>query len=334
MQIYIAVMALIAMFAHVILAVYFLNAGLIFVTFVNIADIFLWIVAFMFALTGKTRLASFICMFALIAYSIIATYLLGTGINVHWIALTALVPTAMYFDFSKNQRIFLLASIFLTVNIQIAISHLFPAPYPQYDNLFLEVFFSNIIILGIIIGLILNIVIRRRLAEAHAKELEDFKLMSFVDPLTKLNNRRYSEVFMDRMQRDKMERTCCFALLDIDNFKNVNDTFGHNIGDVVLAKFGEILRENVRNTDLACRWGGEEFLIVLNKCDLETGYIALENIRRTVEQAVVSVDGNDINFTITGGAAVWDDEGLEKTLDICDKNLYIGKRSGKNKIVV
>ena len=333
-QIYIVITSLIGMFVHIFLAFYFFALRLDVVAWVNIFDIFLWNAAFLFAMAGRTRIASSICVFTLIFYSLVGTYLLGTGVNVQWTVLTALVPTALFFDFSKRERIYLISLILLVLNVQLFIGEFFEAPYLQNDNIFLQVFLGNIVVLAIIIELFLDMIIRSRLGEVHKKELEDFKNMSYIDPLTNLNNRRYSEVFFKRLIRDELERSYCFALLDIDDFKKINDTYGHNVGDVVLEKLGEILRENTRQTDLVCRWGGEEFLLILSTCDISSGYIALEHIRKAVEQTVVLTSGHEINFTITAGAAVWHDEGIEKTLDICDKNLYKGKKSGKNKVVI
>ena len=334
MQMYISAMIFIAIASHVFLAVYFLNRGLYIVAWVNVIDILLWIIAFILNKAGRTRAASFICVFTLILYSVVGTYLLGLGINLQWIVLAAILPTALFFDFTAFQKIGLLVAVFLIVNIQMIVGELFPPPFPQYGNVFLTMFFGNLVILAILIELLLNVIIHRKLAAAHEKELEDFRLMSYIDPLTMLNNRRYSDLFLERLLRDKLEKSSCFGLIDIDNFKDVNDAYGHNIGDVVLEKIGEILRDKVRSTDLVCRWGGEEFLIVLHKCDLKTGYIAFENIRKAVEQTVVSAADHEIQFTVTCGVAVWNNEGIEKTLDDCDKNLYAGKRSGKNRVII
>ena len=333
-QMYISIIILVGIMVHAFLAGYFFYIGLQFVAWVNLVDILLWVIAFILNKAGKIRAASFTCVFALTFYSIAGTYLLGFGVNVQWIILAAVLPTALYLDFNIKQKIGLLAAVFLIVNLQMIIGEIFPPPFPQYDNMFLKVFFSNTIILAILIELVLNVLIHRKLAVEREKELEDFKLMSYIDPLTSINNRRFADIFFERLQRDKLEKSSCFGLMDIDNFKNINDTFGHKIGDVVLQKIGEILREKVRITDLACRWGGEEFLVVLNKCDLKAGYIAFENIRKAVEQTVILIGGHEISFTVTFGVATWDDEGIEKTLDICDKNLYTGKRSGKNKVIV
>ena len=334
MQMYISAMIFIGIASHIFLAAYFFNRSLYVVAWVNVFDIFLWVIAYMLNRAGKTRVASFFCVFTLIVYSIAGTYLLGLGINLQWIVLAAVLPTALYFDFTIFQKIGLLVVVFIVVNVQMIVGELFPPPFPQYGNIFLTMFFGNVVILAILVELLLNVLINRKLAAEREKELEDVKQLSYIDSLTTLNNRRYANVYLERLRRDKLEKSSCFGLMDIDNFKSINDTYGHNVGDIALQKLGEILREKVRSTDLSCRWGGEEFLVILNNCDIRAGYTAFENIRKAVEQAVVSAGDHELKFTITCGVAVWNDEGIEKTLEDCDRNLYAGKRSGKNRVVV
>ena len=124
------------------------------------------------------------------------------------------------------------------------------------------------------------------------------------------------------------------CLMDIDNFKNINDRYGHDVGDTVLKFIADVLRQNIRHTDLACRWGGEEFLVVMRMCSLETGKKILEKIRNTVEQETVQTGSGCIRISITGGAMVLRDDNIKATIEDCDKKLYEGKHSGKNKIVI
>ena len=122
--------------------------------------------------------------------------------------------------------------------------------------------------------------------------------------------------------------------MDIDDFKTVNDTYGHDTGDIVLKVIADILRRYARQSDLVCRWGGEEFLIGLPKCNMEIGRDILEKMRKAIEDETIHTASGGIKVTVTGGASILADSSVKSALEDCDKKLYEGKRSGKNKIVV
>ena len=119
-------------------------------------------------------------------------------------------------------------------------------------------------------------------------------------------------------------------MIDIDDFKKVNDTYGHLVGDKVLKKVAETTKKTIRKSDVAIRYGGEEFLIILPHTDLEAAKIAAERIRKNIEK--LDVDG--VKVTVSVGIA---DNSLSPKLEDlirkADQALYIAKRTGKNKVV-
>ncbi|RUM42165.1 MAG: GGDEF domain-containing protein [Desulfurobacterium sp.] len=119
-------------------------------------------------------------------------------------------------------------------------------------------------------------------------------------------------------------------MIDIDNFKKINDTYGHLFGDKVLKKVAETIRKTLRSSDIAIRYGGEEFLVILPHTDLESAKIVGERIRKTIER--LDIDG--IKITISVGIA--DNTlspGLEDLIRKADQALYIAKRTGKNRVI-
>ena len=124
------------------------------------------------------------------------------------------------------------------------------------------------------------------------------------------------------------------AMADIDNFKHINDTYGHNFGDYVLQTLSELMQKEIEDSDI-CRWGGEEFLIIGHGKDIDKAYKVLEQFRSYVEAYNFSNKGSETNLTITIGLAKYE-AGLNMTdwVSIADKKLYAGKYSGKNKIVL
>ena len=126
----------------------------------------------------------------------------------------------------------------------------------------------------------------------------------------------------------------CVVMCDIDDFKHVNDAYGHSVGDAVLSKVGRILLTSIRRDDAVCRWGGEEFLMVL-RCDLEVGRDTVERIRRKLSLTTVEAGGTSITVTMTFGLAdCLEAESFDELVRIADGNLFQGKRSGKNCVVL
>jgi diguanylate cyclase (GGDEF)-like protein len=127
-------------------------------------------------------------------------------------------------------------------------------------------------------------------------------------------------------------------MLDLDHFKAVNDSYGHMLGDVVLARVGGIVRQAVRDADAACRVGGEEFAVVLPETAREGGYAVAERIRRRVEHAFrnASVEGHDIPMTVSAGLAIFPDDALHgnELIARADEALYGAKHAGRNRVCV
>ena len=161
------------------------------------------------------------------------------------------------------------------------------------------------------------------------KELEYNATMDF---LTDLYNRRKSdEILENEWERYKRyKRNFSIIILDIDDFKNINDKYGHNVGDKILNEFAGILKENVRKTDKIGRWGGEEFLIVCPESNLEESLIVAEKIRTGICKNKFEVDE-----LITGSFGISTAKGKESIYELvskADEAMYIAKNKGKNRI--
>ena len=157
--------------------------------------------------------------------------------------------------------------------------------------------------------------------------------IAVTDPLTGLNNRGKLDQALSRaLRRAKYEKLgCCVILLDIDHFKRVNDDFGHQTGDRILIELAQLLRSNLRATDIVGRWGGEEFLIVLPATDRQQGKMLAEKIRNTVATFVFV---NDIHITISSGVACYQTDDSEQTLmRRADQALYAAKAQGRNRTI-
>jgi len=163
--------------------------------------------------------------------------------------------------------------------------------------------------------------------------------MAITDQLTGLHNRRYMSRHLDTLMANarKSERPLAFVIMDIDYFKQVNDTYGHDIGDEVLKEFASRIAANTRGIDLACRYGGEEFVVAMPDTDIAFATNIAERLRQSIETTPVKISRAPGQLTITISIGIARCEGASDTaeslLHRADQALYRAKRTGRNKVV-
>ncbi len=187
--------------------------------------------------------------------------------------------------------------------------------------------------------------------QKRIKELEEevaqLRELAYKDELTALYNRHgfkeesakfIYEVkgYLENPSRRKNFLVKSFSLMifDIDNFKKINDTYGHQAGDAILKLVSKIIKERVREIDMVARWGGEEIIVGLVGSEEDHAYKVADDIRKKIEEATIDWEGKTIKFTVSGGVAGFaeakDFDGLFKK---SDEALYKAKETGKNKII-
>ena len=167
-------------------------------------------------------------------------------------------------------------------------------------------------------------------------EQKYFNSLALTDALTGMNNRRGLDYLLQTIIPTYNRNKKCFSVvtIDIDFFKKVNDTYGHDGGDVVLKKFAELITSNHRNNDISCRFGGEEFIIVLPDTNKEDAIILSEKIRTIIENAEIEIQNKNLKITASFGLATsCEDVNMDELYKDSDKALYIAKYTGRNKVV-
>lgn len=167
---------------------------------------------------------------------------------------------------------------------------------------------------------------------------ETLKHQSIRDPLTGLFNRRYLQEYLDTalQQAREKQQSIGIIILDVDYFKNFNDTFGHQAGDAVLQAIGKLLIQSISNVDLACRYGGEEFLVVLAGANLAVTQAKAETLRSEVKLLQLEYEGKSLgSITCSFGVACFPKHGqtLQDLVAIADAALYEGKKLGRDRVV-
>jgi two-component system cell cycle response regulator len=177
----------------------------------------------------------------------------------------------------------------------------------------------------------------------HVKRLQDqlrdrnatLDRVSRTDALTGLYNRRHLDEELTRRHADarRHREPLCVLLLDIDHFKDINDTHGHPVGDEVLQGFANRLSEQLRLGDIAGRWGGEEFLIILPRTDLAGGTEVAQRIRAATDTSPIAAGGQRIPVTVSGGCSQGPGASPEDLIRGADTCLYQAKAAGRNTVV-
>jgi diguanylate cyclase (GGDEF)-like protein len=183
----------------------------------------------------------------------------------------------------------------------------------------------------------------RRLVNPKIVELSEFERTercAATDPLTRLYNRRLFQEALDREVRRSRRYglRLSVAMLDLDDFKAINDLYGHLFGDAVLERVSKLVRRAIREADLACRYGGEEIALILPETERLGAYAVASRVRERVETSFLEepTGGRVVPMTISGGVATYPEDGLEPDALVAraDEALYIAKRAGKNRITL
>jgi diguanylate cyclase (GGDEF)-like protein/PAS domain S-box-containing protein len=171
----------------------------------------------------------------------------------------------------------------------------------------------------------------------HKKAEEKLKKASLSDYLTGLANRPniLQRLEYEKNLYERQANAFSIILCDIDHFKKVNDTYGHEFGDLVLKAITYIFPEILRKIDIASRWGGEEFLILLPASDQQGSSLAAERLRQAIEKMKIQSDNFFVKVTMSFGVATWKDtyNNIEEFIRQADQNLYRAKDEGRNRVI-
>jgi diguanylate cyclase (GGDEF)-like protein len=167
--------------------------------------------------------------------------------------------------------------------------------------------------------------------------MEQLRDSSLRDGMTKLYNRRFLEEFIDKVMNQTMRENGTYSVLmiDIDFFKLVNDNYGHDAGDIVIKGLANILNANIRSADLAIRYGGEEFLVLLHNATDDGAMSVASKIQSDFNSTKFVVDTESIQKTLSIGVSIFptDADSIWKVIKYADTALYEAKNTGRNKVV-
>lgn len=170
------------------------------------------------------------------------------------------------------------------------------------------------------------------------EKINELKKENYKDELTEINNRKYLEEVLAEIlaQKDIRKKDIAFCFLDVDDFKDINDQYGHLMGDKILSMVARTLKNNVRPADKAFRWGGDEFALILFDIeDQKLLYKLLNRLQILINDSFIEHQGEKLGITMSfGGTKIKDDDTLKSLTKRADHNMYESKKKGKDKITI
>lgn len=288
---------------------------------------------FLFIRKDTSEKAMAISYFEILLFSIISNIMLGSdsGFFLYAIGMSAtvfyLVPS--YGNMRFAYQLIGIAVAFASESIVRLTNLQFPKVCERIEPYQHALYLVNLLI-ALIISLASTVFYSKR-----KDTMEEFmRYNMYHDTLTGLYNRRFLERQMEQNGGiPKNDYIIC--MLDIDFFKNVNDTYGHTVGDMVLSKLAEFLKETAGADNLAVRWGGEEFILYFPDASIDSIQPLIESLRRRVEETIIETAEHKIQITITAGIGIGHaGRNYQKVISVADEKLYYGKQHGRNKVVL
>ncbi len=312
---------------------------------VNGVSIAIYVLGSLFSVrksTGTMKYGWMLAFFGeIVLHGFLCTLLFGWGADFH-LYMLIIVPLAIYVLFLSSTIGVFVATVSVMIVVDFAAFILagvlvnntemlpyYPLSYDESTTLSrINIFFSAIILIGFAMLFALEIhMLLRDLNETNHR----LEFIANHDQLTGLYNRHSIKPMVGRLEIS--ERPYCVVLGDIDDFKKVNDTYGHDTGDETLRQVADAIKCGISDGDIACRWGGEEMLLVLLGSRAECMQ-RITAIREDIISRSVKHDSGELGVTITFGFVDYTEaEGLERQVSLADSRLYFGKKNGKNVIV-
>lgn len=326
------------LFAHTLYMILFAMSDVVEMVIFNVFSVLFYAVMIILARSVKEKLnLIYASQGEIIAHAVTATVFVGLMPN-FCMFLLMIIPLAFLMP-NKHKWvpfIIMLTSVPLYGFLNFYYSTSGHAIHDLSNTQFQPIFYVINIIVGsfVLIYVATIFTILHSYTEAKIRvQNEQLKIMASTDPLTKLSNRREINRRLAEIYKKCTEKGQSFivGIGDIDNFKNVNDTYGHDMGDVVLASVAEIIGKNLPDDSCASRWGGEEFLFVLPDSGIEEGKAYADRVIEQISKQVHKHGNNEFTVTMTIGICLGTaDCNIDSIISCADARLYKGKHNGKN----
>lgn len=308
----------------------FLILGSPILAWVNVISVAMYVYAYRAFKQRRNSLAILLIRIEVLVHAGLGTVLVGWESGFHYFLLM-FIPAL--FVSMQARRAWVLAILLWMYYVALDVLMWYVEPLqPISSNALLAVHIFNLtVVFGMFAYLALFYVIT--VTRAHKR----LALMATTDSLTGLFNRRHMIALTEKelARHHRRPSNLTLMLMDVDHFKQINDSHGHDAGDRVLSTVSQLLTDSMREQDFIGRWGGEEFLAVLPETDLAQAQASAERIRQSIEAMAIACDGQHIRVTISIGITQYRaEELLSNAIARADHALYSGKSAGRNRVEV
>lgn len=326
-------LSILTMILHLGFAIFFFAAGCVPLSAIHLVGVLVFVLSYALLKNNRFDLSGAVLAFMILISSVCTVVFVGNQ------NLTVLYPFTVLLillvvPFKRRAIPWTLGSILplLAVCIYLSDRVLIPLFDIGRANTILAV--ANILVFfqTVVVLLLLEKSIHSFVSSYLHEQVQELQNQANMDPLTGLANRRYAEAYFNQLSHTGKGKHYV-VMIDIDDFKQVNDTYGHEAGDLVLKEISSIMSQNMRKSDLVARWGGEEFLLVICDTEKDAALRVLNKVHGKIGQHVFTTGDDSFSVTVTAGMSEYRAGQTNKCIDECDRKLYSGKKGGKNCVV-
>ncbi len=323
---------------HAFYTIFFIAVKLMPLSVLNFMSVLIYITLFVLIKNDKYALVTCLCCVEITINAYLSSMFLGweTGFYFYFFAL---VPLSFYCRFKKKQIKFIMCAwIVIEFIFTYITSENLKALYSLDKYSLLFVFLLNAFSCFFVLVFLSYFYTKTIIYEASmlSEKNQKLQVLANTDPLTGLLNRRSMMKKLDQVSEsyESCEFDYSLILIDIDEFKKLNDRFGHKCGDIALVSISEAICNILRKDDVVCRWGGEEILILLPQTKIDAAEHVAEKLRRHIQRIELNFDGEICSMTITLGVCGTEGEcSVSEMINRADMCMYKGKAAGKNCVV-
>lgn len=320
----------VALFAAAVDAIYFLfflAIGSSLLAWMNVVSVAMYLAAYHLVQRRHLHFAVVLVWLEAFPHAAIGTLMLGWESGFHYLLLM-FIPSVVMTSSRQRVQVFLIALLAFLGALDVLARMWGPlAPIPQASLLALK--WLNISLFVVMFSALASYV-RHKITQAEQR----LKILATVDALTGLHNRRHFESVAEQhmARRRRSGISSAVVIGDIDFFKKINDTFGHEAGDLVLVAVSRLLKNGLREVDSLARWGGEEFVLLIHETGLADAIAVTDRIRHAIEDSLVSHPAGEIRCTMSFGITqLRPNDTLGDAIDRADRALYRSKAQGRNR---
>ena len=326
-----AAIAISGLLLHISLLVFFRHIGCLEMAYFNVGSTIVWGVAFWLTLKEKIVIAFELAGIEMFLHAALSNILLGPDAGFQVYQWTIALMAVINIRWSTLKGLSIAMAVIVTFTLIYVTRHDYEYPY-KYPDYLVYIYLVNLMMAApMTIGLLSLLKV---MSDNNSSRLAS---LAATDDLTKLYNRREATDLIRCHVEDSQSKNYPMMLVmaDIDNFKRVNDTFGHDAGDAVIIAVSQHLKGQLRKGDIVARWGGEEFCLLLPYSSREGAENRIEHIRKAIFKNVVVPGHDEEKISVSFGMAEWDLAlDFEANIKRADEALYESKNTGRNRLTV